>query len=47
MELTSMHHISGKLFQCSNVAHVISVQPQEVHSLIASADNKMNITIYK
>ena len=40
MELTFVYHNSGRLFHHSNFVHVISVQPQEVHCFIASADRK-------
>ena len=43
MELTSVHHDCGQLFQRSDVVHIISVQPHEVRCFIASADKKLNI----
>ena len=41
MELTSVHHNSGQLFECSDV---ISVQPHELRCFIASPDKKNGLT---
>ena len=45
MELTSVYHNSGQLFELSDVVHVASVQPHGAHCFIAGADKKINITI--
>ena len=41
-----MQHKSGRLFQRSNVVHLVSVQSQEVHCFIASADKKIIVPVF-
>ena len=36
IQLTSVHHHSGHLFECSDMLHVISLPPQEAHCFKAA-----------